>query len=38
MKIMEVFSNLSREEVALACNRFRRRLEKVIEASGDFIE
>ena len=35
---MEVFTNLSREEVALACNRFRGRLEKVIGANGDFIE
>ena len=38
MKIMEAFSNLSSEEVALVCNRFRGRLEKVIEGNGDFIE
>ena len=37
-KIMEVFNDLSREEVARACNRFRGRLEKVIRANGDFIE
>ena len=36
--VTEVFTNLSREEVALACNRFRGRLEKVIGANGDFIE
>ena len=34
MKIMEVFANLSREEVALACNQFHGRLEKVIAANG----
>lgn len=37
-KIMEIFTNLSRKEVVLACNRFRRRQEKVVEANGDFIE
>ena len=37
-KIMEMFSNLSREEVALACNRFQGCLEKIIEANGDFTE
>ena len=35
---MEVFNNLSREEVDLACNWFQGRLEKVIAANGDFIE
>ena len=38
MKIMEIFTNLSRKEVVLACNRFRRRQEKFVEANGDFIE
>ena len=38
VKIMEVFPNMSREEVALACKQFRTRLEKVIAANGDFIE
>ena len=35
---MEVFTNLSREEVALAYNWFLGRLEKVIGANGNFIE
>ena len=38
VKIMEVFANMFREKVALACNQFRSRLEKVIAANGDFIE
>ena len=38
VKIMEVFPNMSREEVTLACNQFRRRLGKVISTNRDFIE
>ena len=33
VKIMEVFANMSREDVALAHNQFRDRLERVIVAN-----
>ena len=36
--IREVMCNMDREVVACACNRFRVRVEKVIEAEGGFIE
>lgn len=35
--IMEVFSNIPREDVIHACSRVRSRLEEIIEANGDFI-
>ena len=35
---MEVFANILREEVTLACNQFYSHLEKVIAANRDFIE
>ena len=35
--IMEVFSNMSREDVKKACSRFLSRLEEVVAAEGDFI-
>jgi hypothetical protein len=33
---MEVFSNIPRETAKRACSRFRSRLEKVVDAKGDF--
>jgi hypothetical protein len=35
--IMEVFSNIPREATKRACSHFLPRLEKVVEARGDFI-
>jgi hypothetical protein len=35
--IMEVFSNIPREDLKRACSPFRSRLEKVVAAKGDFI-
>jgi hypothetical protein len=35
--IMEVFSNISTEDLKRACCRFRSRLEEVVAAKGDFI-
>ncbi|XP_061516646.1 uncharacterized protein LOC133393851 [Anopheles gambiae] len=37
-KIRSVFAALTRETVARACSRFRRRVEAVIEAEGGYIE
>jgi hypothetical protein len=34
---MEVFSNISREDLKRACSHFRRRLEEVFAAKCDFI-
>jgi hypothetical protein len=35
--IKEVFNNFPREDLKLACSRFRSRLEEVVAAEGDFI-
>ena len=35
--IKEVFNNFPREDLKLACSRFRSRLEEVVAAKGDFI-
>jgi hypothetical protein len=35
--IMEVFSNIPREDLKRACSPFLSRLEKVFAAKGDFI-
>jgi hypothetical protein len=35
--IMEVFSNIPREDLKRACSRFRPRVEKVVAAKCDFI-
>ena len=35
--IMEVFSNIPRKATKRACSHFLSRLEKVVEAKGDFI-
>jgi hypothetical protein len=35
--IMEVFSNIPREATKRACSHFLSRLEKIVEAKGDFI-
>jgi hypothetical protein len=35
--IMEVFSNISREDLKRACSPFLSRLEEVFAAKGDFI-
>jgi hypothetical protein len=35
--IMEVFSNIPREDLKRACSRFRPRLEEVVAAKCDFI-
>jgi hypothetical protein len=35
--IMEVFSNIHREDLKRACSRFRPRLEEVVAAKCDFI-
>jgi hypothetical protein len=37
-KITDVMANLPRDTVAKACRRFRRRIEAVVEAGGDFFE
>ena len=37
-KIMEVFDNMSREEVTLTCNQFHGPLKKVNAANRDFIK
>jgi hypothetical protein len=34
---MKGIADLSREDIRRACNRFRSRLEEVVEARGDFI-
>jgi hypothetical protein len=34
---MEVFSNIPREDLKMACSRFRSRLEKGVDAKCDFI-
>jgi hypothetical protein len=35
--IKEVFSKFPREDLKLACSRFRSKLEEVVAAEGDFI-
>ena len=35
-KITEVMGNLPRDTVAMACRRFRSRIEAVVDAGGDF--
>jgi hypothetical protein len=35
--IMEVFSNIPREDLKRACSPVRSRLQKVVAAKGDFI-
>jgi hypothetical protein len=35
--IMEVFSNIPREDLKRACSHFLSRLEEVVDAKGDFI-
>jgi hypothetical protein len=35
--IMEVLSNIPREDLRRACSHFRPRLEEVFAAKGDFI-
>jgi hypothetical protein len=35
--IMEVFSNINREDLKRACSPFLSRLEEVFAAKGDFI-
>jgi hypothetical protein len=35
--IMEVFSNIPREDLKRACSCFRPRLEKVVSAKCDFL-
>jgi hypothetical protein len=37
-KISEVMADMDRKVVILACQKFRSRIEAVVEASGDFIE
>jgi hypothetical protein len=37
-KITEVMATLPRATVSLACKRFRRRIEAVVDAGGDFFE
>ena len=37
-KITEVLANLEKTMVTHACRRFRTRIERVVEAEGDFIE
>ena len=36
--IREVMQKMNKEVVARACNRFRSRVERVVEADGGFIE
>jgi hypothetical protein len=35
--IMEVFSNISKEDLKRACSRFQSRLEEVVDAKDHFI-
>jgi hypothetical protein len=35
--IMEVFSNIPREDLKRACSHLLSRLEEVVDAKGDFI-
>ena len=35
--IVRVMSDINKEQVIFACNRFRHRIEAVIDASGGFI-
>jgi hypothetical protein len=37
-KISEVMADMNRKVVILACQKFRSRIEAVVEASGYFIE
>ena len=36
--IKEVMRKMNKEVIARACNRFRDRMERVVEAAGGFIE
>ena len=36
--IVRVMSDMNKEQLIRSCNRFRPCIEKIIDASGDFIE
>jgi hypothetical protein len=37
-KISEVMADMNREVVICPCNKFRSRIEAIVEDSGDFID